>query len=135
LRTKKDENLFPKLLRGTPVLKTIVNYKYNSRNSSPYPISDLASDYVEKLFHNITKQRKSLLVASTGFRLLVQLIMSSRCASVSAFGFSGMQGPVYFSRKKKESTGSWHDPELELNILKEWTKFSELRSKKFRVYV
>jgi hypothetical protein len=54
---------------------------------------------------------------------------------VSAFGFSGVQGPVHFARKKKENMSSWHDPELELNILKEWAKYSMLRSKKFVVCI
>ena len=133
LRSNKNRNLFPKLLRGRPILRTIVNYNYNRQGSPPYPVSDLASDYVEKLFQNITKQRNSIQVASSGFRFLVQLIMSGRCTNVSAFGFSGMQGPTHFS-KRKENMGSWHDPEFELNILKKWTEFNELQSKKFRVY-
>ena len=134
LQKNKNNKIFPKLLRGRPILKTIVNYNYNSHGSPPYPVSDLASDYVEKLFQHIAKERNSTLVASSGFRFLVQLIMSSRCTSVSAFGFSGLQGPTHFS-KVKEHMSFWHDPELELNILKEWTEFNELKSKKFRVYL
>ena len=135
LQNSKKKELHPKLLQGRPILKTIVNYNDNTYGSPPYPVSDLASDYISKLFQNITKQRNSIVVPSSGLRLLVQLIMSGRCMSVSALGFSGTRGPVHFSKNKKEIVSSWHDPELELNILKEWTEFNELRGKKFRVYV
>ena len=134
IRKLKSREIFPNLLRGRPILKTIVNYDFNTDDSPPYPVVDLASDYVEKLFHSISKKRNSLLVASSGFRLLVQLIMSGRCTSVSAFGFSGKQGPVYFVRKRKENVSSWHDPELELSILREWSEFNKVGSKKFQVY-
>lgn len=119
----------PHVKKGTPIIETKVDYSYNGKDSPPYPITDEASVFVEQLFSLISEHKKERVVPSSGFRFLVQLILSKRCTNISATGFSGHGGGVYFHSLEKMS--SWHDPALELSILQEWS--NEIPS--FQVYV
>ena len=121
-------------MKERPTLETIVNYNDNDDESPPYPSNDLASDYVERLFSSISKKEKNLRVASSGFRLLVQLIMSGRCQSIDAYGFSGKREPVYFSSNRKEKMSFWHDPALELDILKAWAEYKGNKNTSFSIF-
>lgn len=133
-KNKNPHGTLPVLVKERPILKTIVNYNDNKNASPAYPLNDLASDYVEKLFSSITKKQGKLKVASSGFRLLVQLIMSGRCQSIDAYGFSGKREPVYFSSNRKEKMSFWHDPALELDILKAWAEYKGNKNTSFSIF-
>ena len=133
-KSKNPRGTVPSLVKERPILKTIVNYNNNDDESPPYPSNDLASDYVERLFSSISKKQNNLRVASSGFRLLVQLIMSGRCSRVDAYGFSGQRKPVYFSSSKKEKMSFWHDAALELDILEAWAAYKGDKKTDFSVF-
>jgi len=131
MRRKKYQKTFsPKLKGNVPIIRTIVDYGRNDELSPPYPLSDEAAAYVERLFERISKLSGTHSVPTSGFRFLVQLILSRRCSSLSAFGFSGRREGVYFRASSSERVNDWHNPEIEHSILKLW---DESRDSKFNL--
>mmetsp|Transcript_1326 Transcript_1326/g.4134 ORF Transcript_1326/g.4134 Transcript_1326/m.4134 type:complete len:698 (-) Transcript_1326:1606-3699(-) len=132
-KKKYRNNFFLKLKENVPVIRTIVDYGENDKLSPPYPLSDRAATYVERLFDHISVLSGTRIVPTSGFRFLVQLILSRRCRSLSAFGFSGMKEGVYFRSNSSEKVNDWHNPEIEHSILKLWSDSNKL-SYKFKLF-
>ena len=111
----------------------MVDYGSNDESSPPYPLSDEAAVYVERLFEMISNFTGSHTVPTSGFRFLVQLILSKRCTSIGAFGFSGGTESVYFREIMKEKVTKWHNPSIELSIMRVWNNTDEFKSL-FKLY-
>ena len=133
-KKKYRNTLSPKLQDNVPIIRTIVDYELNDELSPPFPLSDGAITFVETLFKSISELRGTHTVPTSGFRFLVQLILSRRCSSLNAFGFSGLQGSVYFRSDSNEKVNQWHNPEIEHSILKVWDSFSSEHNYKFKLF-